>query len=263
MTTNVRHGRAVAAIAMRLGACGLLGFSICSGAIAQEVIAEGTSSWRWSLTPYLWGSDIETNVRFPGGQEIGGTARFSDILDKLELGGMLHFEGQRGAWGMFVDATYLSLSDDVTEGPITVDSDLDTGLYEFAATYTPGGASGPFTAFAGARIVDLSLEMAFSAPVLPEPIVRRNDKSFTDFMVGGRYTHHFNDRWLLNVRADIGTGDTESSWNALAGFGWKFGGDNDNAVLLGWRHMEIEVEEDGRETDVTFDGPIAGVLFSF
>ena len=82
-------------------------------------------------------------------------------------------------------------------------------------------------------------------------------------MVGGRYTHHFNDRWLLNVRADIGTGDTESSWNALAGFGWKFGGDNDNAVLLGWRHMEAEVEEDGRETDVTFDGPIAGVLFSF
>ena len=170
MTTNVRHGRAVAAIAMRLGACGLFGFSVCSGAVAQEVIAEGTSSWRWSITPYLWGSDITTDIRFPGGQEIGGTARFNDILDKLELGGMLHFEGQRGSWGMFVDATYLSLSDDVTEGPITVDSDLDTGLYEFAVTYTPGGPSGPFTAFAGARIVDMSLKMTFSAPVLPEPI---------------------------------------------------------------------------------------------
>ena len=34
-------------------------------------------------------------------------------------------------------------------------------------------------------------------------------------------------------------------------------------VLFGWRHMELEVEESGRETDVTFDGPIAGVLFSF
>ncbi len=98
--------------------------------------------WRWSITPYLWGSDIDTDVRFPGGQEIGGTAKFDDILDKLDFGGMVHFEGQRGAWGMFVDATYLTLSDDTTQGPISVDSELDTGLYEFAATYTPGGESG-------------------------------------------------------------------------------------------------------------------------
>ena len=56
--------------------------------------------------------------------------------------------------------------------------------------------------------------------------------------------HLFNDRWLLNVRADIGAGDTESSWNALAVFGWKFGGDLDKALLFGWRHMEVEVEEE-------------------
>ena len=82
-------------------------------------------------------------------------------------------------------------------------------------------------------------------------------------MVGGRYTHLFNDRWLFNVRADIGAGDTELSWNALAGFGWKFGGDLNKALLFGWRHMEFEIEEDGRETDVTFDGPIVGVYLSF
>ena len=62
-------------------------------------------------------------------------------------------------------------------------------------------------------------------------------------MVGGRYVHLFNDRWLLSLRADIGGGDTESSWNALALLGWKFGGDLDNAVLFGWRHMEFEIEE--------------------
>ena len=130
-------------------------------------------------------------------------------------------------------------------------------------TYTPGGSSGPFTAFAGARIVDMSLEMTFSAAVLPEPIRRTQRQEF--YRLHGRRPVRapFNDRWLMNVRGDIGAGDTESSWNALAGFGWKFGSDLDNAVILGWRHMEAEVEEDGRQTDVTFDGPIAGVLFSF
>jgi hypothetical protein len=252
------------AIAMAIGVGGLLDFPGCGVAVAQDIIAEGTrDDWRWSITPYLWGSNIETDVRFPGGQEIGGTAKFNDILDKLDLGGQVHLEGRRGAWGMFVDATYLALSDDTTQGPFSVDSELDTGLYEFAATYTPGGKSGRFTAFAGARIVDLSLELTFSGPGPVGPIRRASDKSYTDLMVGGRYVHAFSDRWLWELQGDIGGGDTESSWNALALVGWKFGGDLDKAVLFGWRHMEFEVEDGGRETDVTFDGPIAGVLFSF
>ena len=82
-------------------------------------------------------------------------------------------------------------------------------------------------------------------------------------MVGGRYTHLFNDRWLFNVRADMGAGDTESSWNASQGLAGNSAAISTMRVLFGWRHMEFEVEESGRETDVTFDGPIAGVLFSF
>lgn len=264
MATSVRPRHAAVAIAIAIGVSGLLGFPGCGVAVAQDIFLEVTrDQWRWTITPYLWGSEIETDVRFPGGQEIGGTARFDDILDKLDLGGMVHFEGRRGAWGMFVDATYLKLSDDTTQGPFSADSELDTGLYEFAATYTPGGGSSAFTAYAGARIVDLSLEITFSGPGPIGPIRRASDKSFTDVMVGGRYVHPFNDRWLLDVQGDIGGGDTESSWNALALLGWKFGGDLNKAVLFGWRHMEFEVEESGRETDVTFDGPIAGVLFSF
>ena len=162
-----------------LGAFGLFGFSVCGFAVAQEVIAEAGRSWHWRVTPYLWGSDITPTSRFPGGEEIGGTARFNDILDKLELGGMVHFEGQRGTWGMFFDATYLSLNDDATAGPITVDSELETGLFEFAATYTPGGSSGAFTAFAGGRIVDMSLETTFSAAVFPIRSAVRSNKSLS------------------------------------------------------------------------------------
>src|SRR5688572_17718488 len=264
MANYGRRGPAAVALAMALGVPGLPGIPGNGIAVAQDIFLEvSRDQWRWTITPYLWGSDIETDVRFPGGQEIGGTARFNDILDKLDIGGMVHFEGRRGGWGMFVDATYLALSDDTTQGPFSADSELDTGLYDFAATYTPGGGSSAFTALAGARIVDLSLEMTFSGPGPIGPIRRTSDKSFTDFIVGGRLVHPFNDRWLLTLHGDIGTGDTESSWNALALIGWKFGGDLDKAVLFGWRHMEFEVEERGRETDVIFDGPIAGVLFSF
>lgn len=219
--------------------------------------------WRWSVTPYLWGTDISADVRFRDGQEVGGEIGFDDILDDLEFAGQVHFEGRRGTWGMFVDATYLALGDQSTHGPISADTDIDTGIYELAGTFTPGGEGGRFTAFAGARIIDMSLEMDFSLPAPLAAVRRTSDQSYTDFMVGGRFIHPFADRWLLKLRGDVGGGDTESSWNALATVGWRFGGDLDNAVLFGWRHMELEIEEGGRETDVTFDGPIAGVLFSF
>jgi hypothetical protein len=41
------------------------------------------------------------------------------------------------------------------------------------------------------------------------------------------------------------------------------GDDLRNVVLVGWRHLELELEEDGRQTDVSFDGPLVGVLFGW
>ena len=237
----------------------LVGSPGCGTALAQAT----DDDWRWSVTPYLWGSAIKADVRFPGGQAIGGEAGFDDILDKLEMAGQVHVEGLRGEWGMFIDATYLSLGDDGARGPISTNADIDTGIYEIAALYTPGGVSGRFTAIAGARIIDLSLDMQFSGGFPGSPVTRSADKSYTDFMVGGRYMGSFNDRWGFILRGDIGAGDTDSSWNALAGINWRFGTELDNAVSVGWRHMEIEVEDQGRKTDVGFDGPIAGVTFGF
>ncbi len=240
----------------------VIAFSIAL-ATCGSASAQSNNEWRWSITPYVWGSDINTDVTFPSGEGIGGSVAFEDILDKLDIAAMLHAEGHRGNWGMFFDVTYTSMSDDTTIGPIPTSADLEFGLYEFAVVYTPGGATGPFSAFAGARIVDSSLDMDFSLPA-PIGVVRRSaDKSYTDFLLGARYLFSFNDRWGLNVRADFGTGDTEEDWGATAQVGWRFGKDLNKAVLFGWRHLAIELEEDGRQTEISFDGPVVGVLFGW
>ena len=200
--TRTRRGRAAVAMAIAIGASALLGVPGGGIAVAQDIIAEGRNEWRWSITPYLWGSDIDTDVRFPGGQEIGGTVKFDDILDKLDFGGMLHLEGQKGAWGLFVDATYLTMSDDTTQGPISVDGEIDTGLYEFAATYTPGGQTGAFTAFAGARIVDLSLDLKFSAADIAAADPPRQRQEF--YRLHGRWPVHAPVRRSLAVQRASG-----------------------------------------------------------
>lgn len=251
--------RAAFVFGMVLGVPELLVMPASSAAWAQSA----DDSWRWSLTPYLWGSDVSVDVQFPAGQEVSTEAGFDDIMDKLDYGLQLHAEGHRGQWGMFVDGTFLTMSDDGTRGPIATDGELDIGIYEFAGVYTPGGAAGQFSVFAGARILEINLDLTFSGGFPNSPIERSVDQSFTDFMIGARYLHPFNDRWLLNLRGDVGGGDTESTWNVLAVIGWRFGADKDNVVLFGWRHMELEIENEGVQTDLAMDGPIAGVLFAF
>lgn len=257
MSLHLRFVRAAFGVAVVLGAPELLGMPGSAVACAAE-------DWRWSITPYLWGSSIATDVRFPAGQEVGGELDFDDLLDKLDIAAQAHVEGHREKWGFFVDATYLSTSDEGARGPIAAETDVDTGLYEIAGVYTPGGADGRFSAFVGARMMDISLDMTFTGAGPVGSVERRStDANLTDFMVGGRYVLPLNESWFLNLRGDVGSGDSESSWNAVAMVGWRFTADRGNAVLLGWRHMEIEIESNGVQTDLTMDGPFAGVMFGF
>jgi len=48
---------------------------------------------------------------------------------------------------------------------------------------------------------------------LPQPVVIRTgiDKSFTDFLVGGRYAAPINDSWRLVFSGDLSAGDTEGT----------------------------------------------------
>lgn len=239
-----------------------------SFAISMALAAFGSASaqtsdpgWRWSIAPYVWGTDISADVTFPSGESIGGELKFEDILDDLDFAAMLHAEGHRGEWGMFVDVTYARMSDGTARELISTAADAEFGLYELAAVYTPGAEKGPFGVFAGARIVDATLDLDFTTPI--GSTRRSADKSYTDFLVGARYLVSFNDRWALNLRGDIGAGDSEQDWSVSAQLGWRFGTELRNAVLVGWRHLEIELEQDGRQTEVSFDGPLVGVLFGW
>ena len=248
-----------------LGIAFSIALAACGAASAQTTSpqASGTAGWRWSVTPYLWGSDLKGDVTFPSGQSIGGELKFNDILDHLDFAAMLHVEGHRREWGMFFDATYLSMSDDTTHGPISSDADIKFGMYELAAVFTPGAAAGPFSAFAGVRFVDMTLDMVFSGPGPIGPVSRSANKSYADFLIGARYVFSFSERWALSLRGDVGFGDTEQDWNATAMVGWRFGRQLNDAVLVGYRHLDVEVEEDGRKTEVQFDGPFLGVMFGW
>ena len=58
-------------------------------------------------------------------------------------------------------------------------------------------------------------------------------------------------------------GGSEITWNAQAGVLMAFGSSGRYSAFLGYRHMEIELQEDDEraevETTVTFTGPVLGL----
>jgi len=85
----------------------------------------------------------------------------------------------------------------------------------------------------------------------------------TDALIDARYRFKFSDKWSLKLRADTSTGDTEYTWTVEGLFGCRLGKNKDKQLLFGYRHRELEIEEDGLEQEIEMSGPIFAARFDF
>ena len=71
--------------------------------------AEDEPRWEWSITPYVWATDIGEDLKLDGDVVGGDDTAFSDLVDKIESSLQLHFEGVRDRWGLFQDVSYVEV----------------------------------------------------------------------------------------------------------------------------------------------------------
>ncbi len=92
-----------------------------------------------------------------------------------------------------------------------------------------------------------------------------SSETLTDGFVGLRYSMPLGERWLLNVRGDVGAGDTDQAFNVAAYIGYQFGRDGRFGVLGGYRHLDLEIKDDDSlvetRTELTMSGPALGFAF--
>jgi hypothetical protein len=81
-----------------------------------------------------------------------------------------------------------------------------------------------------------------------------------DGIAGIRGQVNLNEKCYLPYYADVGTGDTDLSWQALGGVGYRF---SKVDVILGYRYMEWDFDEDGPLDDLDLSGPYLGVKLIF
>ena len=163
---------------------------------------------------------------------------------------------------MFADLTYLGLADTVNRQRIDIRSSLDAVLFEAAAVWSPGeGRLKGIELFGGLRYIDFALDVNFDPqdPIF-DTLSLDPDKSYSDFMLGARYTWAFTERWRLTLRGDGSFGDTDGTWNAsvVGQYRVSYG-----EWLFGYRHLSVEVEDRRNRIDITLHGPMVGFGFVF
>jgi hypothetical protein len=239
-----------------LGIAVLSLISLCPAARAAE--SEGLD---WMVAPYLWAASIGTDLNAEE-PPAGTDSDFSDIIDKIDGVFMVRLEGRGDHFGAFADVLFLSLADDADRALSHTESDLDAWLVDAAGVWSPGDdRSRGLGLFAGLRYidVDLSVRVDPTNPLFDTATIATN-KSYSDMLLGARYTWALSERWGLTLRGDGSFGDTEGTWSAsaIAQYRTRNGG-----WLFGYRYLSAEIKTRGNDTEITLSGPMIGYGFSF
>ena len=229
--------------------------------ISTSVRAE--SEWNYTFAPlFLWGMGIE------GSTSIGPVSapldiRFKDALDNLD--GMLtfHFEAQNRDLALFAEYQYVNLGPEAAlPTGAAVNITFKNTMAELGAGYrVAGNESNDIELLGGGRYVKQELR-ATGLPSPPLPISSlSNDESWWDIFLGGRWTSNFSDRWKFIGRVDIATGGSDTTWNVVGMFDYRFR--DWGSVFFGYKYMDFDYEDGSGPSryayDATQEGPLAGL----
>ena len=244
-----------------LGLCLFMAFTVGSAA-AQE------DEWDYTIAPYLWAAALDGTTAVAG-RSADVDANFSDLLDNLELGGMLSFQAEKGRWGVLADAIFVSLAQDGQptrdgEGPRSR-VEVDQTVLEALGTFE---LSPQFELLFGGRYSEIDLELNFLAG---EGRRAAGSQDWVDPVVGGRarLPLGFGE---LRIRGDIGGFGVGSELTWQLGFLLVADLSPRTSLSFGYRIMDIDYEDDeviGREQasrfeyDVQMSGLLLGVGFRF
>ena len=255
---------------------------------AVSLAAESPSDdWQWAVTIYGWLPDITGDTHFPaapGGPTDGPSIDISggDILDALEFAFLSALEVRKGRWGVATDVIYLdmgatksntrSLSVGGNDLPasVTANADLDITSWVWTTVGTYRVIDQPahsLELLAGARLLDVSqtLTWHFDGDIGSLPLPGRDGKSevgndLWDGIIGvrGRINFGTNRTWFVPYYLDVGTGDSDSTLQAMAGVGYVFSW---GEIKAGWRYLDYDLE--APIESLTTSGPQIGATFRF
>jgi hypothetical protein len=271
-----RFGKAVVALSASL---------LLSTTAAAQAPHPSWDSGKWQLGAALYAylPSIGGTVSFPvadGGASINVDA--DTLIDALKFTFMGSFEAHNGRWGVFTDVLYIDLGGSKSntrefsignvELPASTTADLDLNLKGFIWTLAgeyrvASDAAWTVDVLAGARLFALKPTLGWSINGELGPIgfpVASGSKEIKqdvwDGIVGlrGRYAFGENRAWFIPFYFDVGTGESDVTWQGAAGIGYNFSW---GSAAVMWRYLDYQFKSGKAIEEMNFSGPLIGAAF--
>ena len=209
-------------VAWILGAS-LLGPSL--SAIAADAGSGGANEWEFGAEAYLWAPWIDVETQTGANVEI----TLEDILNNLDMMFMGVLSVGKGKWSLVTDVIYFDIESNENQSlPLALtldDVNMEAAIVTSQVRYNFSKTDDyRIDLLAGARYLWIEAELQLKTrPPLPPGSSKASDSgSVWDGIVGVTGQMDLSDKWYLSGYADIGTGDSDYTWQASASVGYRF-----------------------------------------
>ena len=262
---------------MWLIACSLLlGLVAAPGLHAQDS-PEQANKWQFEITPYFLAAAMN-GTSGAAGVSADIDMDFDDILDNLDAGLMAAFEARKGPWIFAFDGVYFRLKDEPTKswtgplGKVSVQGDVEATLTQQL-----------YTGWVGYRVIDNNFKLDLTGGL--RHTIAENDltivvnssgnlfpggtrnlegrQSWDDPIIGVRFMESFAQKWSVYGYGDVGGFGVGSdiTYQLLAGIRWQIS--KLVSAKLAYRYLYQDYEDDGFVWDMSYQGPMLGIGFTF
>lgn len=251
---------------------------LCAPALiaGPAAVAAGESAaaddWRYTVSLYMYAPGIKGTTA--AGSDID--VSFDTLINNLNMTFMGAVEARNGRWSALADVLYLNVgANGGGEVPVTTPDGADLGLKVDAGVKVRGwvlsflggynlrdDARLSLDVIAGARYLEMKNEfnLGSQGQLLGSPIEASALGAVWDAVAGVRGRAKLEGNWYLPFHLDVGTGESDLTWQAAGGIGYRFDwGDVD----LTYRYMAWDLGSDSPLEDVSFSGPQLTASFRF
>lgn len=233
-----------------------------------EIPAVPAAKWQFQIAPYVWAIGMNGTTQI-GTRRVHIDASISDILSHLDYAGMLWLEANKENLGLFLNIVFATLSDDATDGPLTMSARTHYSLYTAGLSYTVYHANGwNISPYTGLRYTHNKVSLNAATPTVN--FYLSDNQRWIDPILGARFIYQFNQAWSLTAAGDVGGTNTSGhySYNILGLLGYVPQSLSTHpTIYLGYR-MLSQTYLTGHDSgtylwDMKLSGPMLGIAFNF
>jgi hypothetical protein len=238
---------------------------------AADAPAAG-EEWQYAVSLYMFAPGIKGTTAAGADIDVG----FDTLLDNLNMTFMGAFEARKGKWSALADVLYLNVgANGGGEVPLTGPLGRPLGIEADASLKLRGwvlGAVGGYNVYdtsqasvdllAGLRYLEMksSFGLSLEGRRVGRAIESDAGGVVWDGVVGVKGRANLSGDWFVPFYLDVGTGDSDLTWQALVGAGYRF---NWGDVSLTYRHLDWDLGSSSPIDDISFGGPQLTATFRF